>query len=157
MTIRAGPGQEILQLQMALSFGFLTTCGNEQESTSFLQIETHNTVIDDPRGKSFSRPKSIDHRLSHQLRKRTWEAHSPIYRNRKNTPSKHACRAKNGDTSGRQHTGTMTTESGSALFAVIPPTWFIKLSLGHQVSDVRAWMGSATNGANYTVSAILRA
>ena len=37
----------------------------------------------------------------------------------------------------RQHTGTTTTESGSAIFAVMPPTWFSKLSLDHQVPDVR--------------------
>ena len=42
------------------------------------------------------------------------------------------------DTSGRQHTGTITTESGSAIFAAIPPKWIIELSLGHQVPDVRA-------------------
>ena len=56
-SIGAGPGEEIVQLLMALSCGFLTTFG-----TSFLQIETHDTVTDDPRGKSHpdQGPSTID-------------------------------------------------------------------------------------------------
>ena len=55
MTIGAGPGEEIVELQMALVMRIFDEMRKSiEKSTSFWQIETHNTVIDDPRGKSCS-------------------------------------------------------------------------------------------------------